>query len=266
MNVLLDWHDINLKPKVLAIIAQQSGRVFLGENFCRDPAWLKLTMEITGLAFGAVRALRVWPSPLRPFAAWFLPACRTLRSEIARARDIVNPIVGKRREVKENCLKVGQAPPTYHDTIEWAEQCVEGQTYDPAVMQLTIALSAMHNSSDFLTQLIFDICSRPGLIAALRQEIIQVKQQYSWHKATVYHLKLMDSVMKESQRLKPTGLGKNYPSPSSGHGTLSHTSPMTSEYASIRRSNSHAIRRDDHSKRRSSYGRVRQPLESRYLS
>ncbi|KAF7169577.1 hypothetical protein CNMCM5623_002219 [Aspergillus felis] len=64
----------------------------------------------------------------------------------------------------------------------------------------------MHNTSDFLTQVIYDLAARPELVEELRREIISVKQQYPWNKAAFFNLKLMDSVMKESQRLKPTGI------------------------------------------------------------
>jgi cytochrome P450 len=149
---------------------------------------LKINTDITVLAFRAVQELRVYPNILRPAVGWFLPACRVLRSEVRKARKIIEPIVQKRRDYKAACLRE--------------------QAYDPTVTQLTIALSAMHNTSDFLTQLVFDLCERPNLIEDLRQEIISVRKKHPWGKATIHHLKLMDSVMKESQRLKPTGLGE----------------------------------------------------------
>ncbi|CAI7643372.1 unnamed protein product [Penicillium pancosmium] len=201
-----DWHEVPLRNSLLAVIAQQSGRAFLGKGFCRDPEWLRLTTDITVLAFRAVQELRVYPKILRPVVGWFLPACQTLRSEIQKARMIIEPIVQKRREYKAKCLREQSTPEQFLDTIEWAEECAGTETYDPTITQLTIALSAMHNTSDFLTQLVFDLCERPELVEDLRQEIISVRKEHPWGKTSIYHLKLMDSVMKESQRLKPTGL------------------------------------------------------------
>lgn len=197
-----------LRNSLLAVISQQSSRVFLGKEFCRDPTWLKINTDITILAFRAVQELRVYPNLLRPVVGWFLPACRVLRSEVRKARKIIEPIVQKRRDYKAACLREQTNPEQFLDTIEWAEECAGSQAYDPTVTQLTIALSAMHNTSDFLTQLVFDLCERPNLIEDLRQEIISVRKKVPWGKATIHHLKLMDSVMKESQRLKPTGLGE----------------------------------------------------------
>ncbi|PKX95408.1 cytochrome P450 [Aspergillus novofumigatus IBT 16806] len=185
-----EWHEISVKSTILDMISQQSARIFLGRSFSRNPTWLVLSRSITLHAFSAVRELRVYPSLLRPLVAWFLPACKLLRAEIAKARTLIEPIILSRRAERERCIAEGLEPPIYLDTIAWAEECARGRKYDPAVIQLTLALSAMHNTSDFLTQVIYDIVARPALVEELRKEIID----------------LMDSVMKESQRLKPTGL------------------------------------------------------------
>ena len=57
-----------------------------------------------------------------------------------------------------------------------------------------------------LTQVLYDLVDREELTCALRDEIKTVLPQ-GWTKATVNQLKLMDSVLKESQRLKPVAFG-----------------------------------------------------------
>lgn len=48
----------------------------------------------------------------------------------------------------------------------------------------------------------YDILDHPELIPELRQEIITVvTEDQGWKKTSLYKLKLMDSVMKESQRV-----------------------------------------------------------------
>ncbi|KAF7180591.1 hypothetical protein CNMCM7691_009882 [Aspergillus felis] len=160
--------------------------------------------------FPLMRELRVYPSLLRPLVGWFLPACELLRGEIAKARTLIEPIIIARRAERERCIAEDLEPPIYLDTIAWAEECARGRKYDPAVIQLTLALSAMHNTSDFLTQVLYDIVARQALVEQLRIEIIDVRTNRGgrefWNKGGVHQLMLMDSVMKESQRLKPTGL------------------------------------------------------------
>ncbi|KAL4918468.1 cytochrome P450 [Aspergillus aurantiobrunneus] len=201
-----EWHEVAVKQSVLAITFQQSTRVFLGKEFCRDQRWLQITTNVTILAFRMVEMMRMWPSLLRPIVARFLPICQELCAENQKARDIINPIVEKRRQEKEKLAQEGKTQEPFLDTLGWAEEFADGQEYDPAMLQLTIAMSAMHNTADFLTQMLYDLAARPELVEELRREITSVKQQYQWSKAAIFNLKLMDSVMKESQRLKPTGV------------------------------------------------------------
>lgn len=59
-------------------------------------------------------------------------------------------------------------------------------------------------TTDLINQTMIQILLHPEIIKPLREEIIQVvAEQGGWKKQTLYNLKLMDSVIKESQRLKP---------------------------------------------------------------
>ncbi|KAL3447881.1 cytochrome P450 [Aspergillus insuetus] len=215
-----DWHDLALKSSILRIVAQLSSKVFLGDQICRNPDWLQITVDYTVDAFIAAEELRLWPSPIRPLVAEFLPSCRKIRGELQRAREIITPVLEQRRlarleeeeEEEEALLNVQgkektPGKPKYADAMQWMEDCAKGQRYDPAVAQISFSIAAIHTTSDMLTQVLLDICSMPELINALREEIVTVVQEEGWKKTTFYKLKLMDSVLKESQRLKPTSIG-----------------------------------------------------------
>jgi cytochrome P450 len=94
------------------------------------------------------------------------------------------------------------------NTIDWIHEVADGHSYDPVLAQVKLSISSMHTTSDCFTQVLFDICKHPALIEDLRKEIITVRQEHPWGKAAIYHLKLMDSVLKESQRLKPLAISK----------------------------------------------------------
>jgi hypothetical protein len=55
-----------------------------------------------------------------------------------------------------------------------------------------------------------DICSQPGLIKVLREEIEDILSRHNGVFSTkaLYEMKLLDSVMKESQRMHMLGPGK----------------------------------------------------------
>lgn len=109
--------------------------------------------------------------------------------------------------MKEAALKEGRPLPRYNDAMEWLEQVAKGRSYDPAAIQLTFSIAAIHTTSDMMTQAIYDLCGREELVQELRNEIVSVISAHGWKKTALYKLQLMDSFLKESQRLKPINIG-----------------------------------------------------------
>ena len=156
----------------------------------------------------AAEELRLWPKVFRPIVAWFLPSCRKIRDELKEAQDIIRPVLDARRRDKQAAISAGKEPERYNDAMEWLEECAKGRSYEPAFGQMIFSVAAIHTTSDMLTQVLYDLCGRDELVQALREEVITVVQEEGWKKPTLYKLKLMDSVLKESQRLKPISIGK----------------------------------------------------------
>ncbi|KAH8691177.1 cytochrome P450 [Talaromyces proteolyticus] len=202
----LEWHTLVLKPSVIQLIARLSSRVFLGDRICRNTDWLRIAINYMLDAHLAAASLRQWPKLMRPLVARFHPLCRKIRGELQEAREIITTVLQARQDLKATAMRSGQAIPQYNDAIEWMEGCAKGCVYDPAAAQLNLSTVALHTTSDLLTQVIYNLCGRDDLICALREEIITAIREEGWKSTTLYKLKLMDSTIKESQRLKPIGI------------------------------------------------------------
>jgi cytochrome P450 len=63
---------------------------------------------------------------------------------------------------------------------------------------------AIHTAKDLLQVTMFNIARHPEVFKAPRKEIVDVLQKNGLTKTALSGLKLMDSVIKESQRLKPS--------------------------------------------------------------
>ncbi|KAG6042603.1 hypothetical protein E4U39_005691 [Claviceps sp. Clav50 group G5] len=97
-----DWHTISLKHVVLhgcaspvGVTTRISSRIFLGEELCRNEAWLKVSREYAAAAFLAVRQAVVWPPPLRGLISRFLPWSRRAVSLIEDTRRCMAPVSGE---------------------------------------------------------------------------------------------------------------------------------------------------------------------------
>ncbi|KAK7443296.1 hypothetical protein CaCOL14_012230 [Colletotrichum acutatum] len=199
----LEKKEFVLKSALLDLVARISSRVFLGDVGCRNPAWLNITKEFTVNSFMACVELRKYPPGIRHIVHWFLPECKTVRVQGQMARNIINDILEARQLEDKQRLAMGLKAESRNDAIEWFDQMAKGHSYDVGRAQIALAMAAVHTTTDLLTQTLFDIMDHPQLIPVLREEIVTVINQDGWEKTALYKLKLMDSVVKESQRIKP---------------------------------------------------------------
>ncbi|GKT47702.1 cytochrome P450 monooxygenase TRI1 [Colletotrichum spaethianum] len=200
-----DWHAIPMRSTVLHFIARISSRVFLGTELCRNKSWLEITKNYTLNGFTAADRLREYPPFLRNFVHWFLPGCQSARKQIQEATAIIKPIVDKRHALKAQAIAEGRSVPEYHDAIEWFEQASvsKGTPHNPALSQLFLSTVAIHTTTDLLGQVLVDLAKHPEIIKDLQKEVLDVLKDGGWKKTSLYSMKLLDSVIKESQRIKP---------------------------------------------------------------
>ncbi|KAI1346582.1 cytochrome P450 [Xylaria sp. FL0043] len=200
------WKELNLLEVNLSLVARLSSRVFLGDKLCRDPGWLQVTSQYPITSFNAAYKLRLYPKLIRPLVHWFLPECQLLRHQSALARSMIQPIIDQRLEEKRKALEAGLPVPTYDDAIDWAQEESKQFKYEPATFQLAMSNAAIHTTSDLFTQTILELLAHPELIQPLRDEVIEVLRIHGWTKSGLYNLKLMDSILKETQRVKPISM------------------------------------------------------------
>ncbi|KAJ4037574.1 hypothetical protein NW756_012268 [Fusarium oxysporum] len=120
---------------------------------------------------------------------------------------IITPLIERRRELRRAAIAAGQPLPVFHDAIDWSEQEAEaagsGSAFDPVIFQLTLSLLAIHTTYDLLQQTMIDLGRHPEYIEPVRQEVVQLLREEGWKKTTLFKMKLLDSAIKESQRMKP---------------------------------------------------------------
>ncbi|EXJ89073.1 hypothetical protein A1O3_02137 [Capronia epimyces CBS 606.96] len=185
-------------PTLLHAVARVSSRLFLGDRLCRDPEWLRITTTYTHHVGRAINELNTWPWLMRPVVGQWLPRMRELRRQVREAHRVMGRVLEERKALKA----AGQAP-EYVDAIEWFDLTAHGRRYDPVHVQLTLSFVAIHTTADMITQVMFDLAQHPEFIQPLRDEVVAVLGKEGWKKTSLYNMKLLDSVLKESQRLRP---------------------------------------------------------------
>lgn len=178
----------------------------MGEEMCRNDEWVAAVSKYTSLSFLTANELRTWPDFLRPVVHWFLPSCQRVRAALPAPRRILKPLVERRRAAQAEALARGEEPPVFDDAMGWFEK-EYGTNYDPVNAQITLSTVAIDTTTDLLQEAMLQIARHPEIVQPLRDEVVEVLGKQGLQKTALYNLKLMDSALKEAQRLKPILIG-----------------------------------------------------------
>ena len=129
-----------------------------------------------------------------------------LEKHYSDASKIIFPEVLKRKERAEKALAAGGKPPKMSDAIGWMVEMARGEQIDYVAAQLSLTVASIHATTEALTAALVDLATYSGIIPQLREEVIQVIGEEGWSKQALYKMKLMDSFLKESQRMHPVSL------------------------------------------------------------
>ncbi|KAH7012014.1 P450 monooxygenase [Macrophomina phaseolina] len=201
-----EWSSITWVPFATKLIARLSAKVFLGESLCRNEEWLNISMQYTIDSFNASRLLRWYPPFLRPLVHFFRPEFKKLQQHIKDSRRIIEPEIAKRKEERRAAIAAGEKPHKAVDAIEWMEEQRKDIDYDISSGQLIMSVAAIHTTAGMISALLWELCANPEYVDDLRKEIVKViKEDGGWKKTSLYKMRLLDSCMKEAQRLHVTG-------------------------------------------------------------
>ncbi|KAL6155384.1 Cytochrome P450 monooxygenase bsc2 [Exserohilum turcicum] len=203
-----EWQQRFIIEDILNIVAQLTSRVFLGERLCRDKEWLQITKEYARNSFMGSEQLRQCLPLTCPLMQFFMPACTQLRKFSAAARRLIDPEVKARKRRAEEVIKLGKKPLKVEDTIGWMVEVARGRQVDYVGGQLALSLAAIHSSTDNLSKAVVKLCEMPEIVAPLRDEITTVLESTGgWSKLALHRMRLLDSFLKEVQRLAPFTIG-----------------------------------------------------------
>ncbi|CAI7672189.1 unnamed protein product [Penicillium manginii] len=204
----LEWTPYNFSAKIPYVVARLSTRAFLGETLANNKEWIDISVNYTIDAFNAARELRQWLTILRPVAQYFLTTTRKLRSHLSKGKMIIDAEI-KRRHLAAESESESDNEPRLQDTLDWYEQLSKssGRPVNVSNGQIALSMAAIHTTSNLLTNVMYDLAAYPEYIQPLRDEILAViAEDGCLKKSSLLKLKLMDSVMKETQRVHPVSM------------------------------------------------------------
>ena len=175
-------------------------RALVGYPMCRNETWLSTAMGYTVNAFTISKTLRNHYNFLRPIIFIFLTARREIYRQLAKANRLLVPLL------KERATTGGRV-----DILQWlADGAVGKDKDDPtrlAHKTLFIGLAAINASNMAVVNAIYDLCAMPEFIQPLREEIEACTRNVrGCNLSTINNMKMLDSFLKESQRINHPGI------------------------------------------------------------
>ncbi len=170
----------------------------------RTETWISASVNYTMDIFGGAQRLRKWNPLLRPFVYRFLPEFRDRKTREINAYRLLLPLLQERAKAES---EEGYKKPD--DFIQWMQDRSRGKPSldynEQALLQLQLQLAAIHTTGATTTHIVYDLTAKPEYLQPLRDEVAEVLQRHDGHftKQALTEMKLMDSFMKESQRVNP---------------------------------------------------------------
>ncbi|KAI1819186.1 cytochrome P450 [Xylaria intraflava] len=201
-----EWATRQIREDMLEVVAHTSSRIFLGKRICRNQRWLEIVKTYGYQAIALSNIMHMAPAILQPLVYLVTPHAFRLRKSLRDARAIIAPEIRKYMEAVDAASMIGEKPPDGANALEWMYDLTKGKDVDFASAQLLLVVLAVDSPAQGVSRALMDICKYPDIVQQLREEIIDVIGKDGWTKTTFQRLKLMDSFLKESQRVTPLSI------------------------------------------------------------
>ncbi|KAI1170555.1 cytochrome P450 monooxygenase-like protein [Nemania sp. FL0916] len=198
-----DWTPIPVYMSMVTMVAKITGRIFVGEDLCRNPEYLDSAMNYTVDGAQAQREIKLIHPWLRWIIAPRLASVRRLRERERKAAAFLEPVL----QARLNAGSKGAIVQEHDDMLSSFIRSGGSQglvtASELAMMQLGVIFAAVHTSSDALCNILYDLAVRPDCVEAIREEIRFVMAQHHGvvNSRVLQQMMKLDSFMKESMRL-----------------------------------------------------------------
>ncbi|KAL9603744.1 MAG: hypothetical protein Q9179_002093 [Wetmoreana sp. 5 TL-2023] len=187
-------------------VAQVTTRVLCGQELARNDEWIKMSVETTINAMQTAAAIREkYPPYLRWLAPYLMNGPKLSLANRKRAAEVILPIYEKRMAAKGDGTGHG-------DGIQWliaGAGSRKKSALELADEQLFLSIASIHSTSASTLSILHDLADHRKDYDGIVEEIQTVQKTYgsTWTRQSLSKLELLDSFMKESQRVHPIALG-----------------------------------------------------------
>lgn len=198
-----DWNSVIPYPVFLQAFVKMSSYVLASPELSQNDAWAGVTFQYISSFLKAVKSVRARYNPsIRWLAKYVDSDVKEVDQHRKQAAELLRPILEARmRSRADGTVSENE------DGVQWLLDAYLSNGKKPKAEEvvmdiLGMSVSSVHSSSATLLSTLYDLIDHPDALASIREEIRTVsKGRTSWDRSALNSLILLDSFMKESQRI-----------------------------------------------------------------
>ncbi|KAI0640085.1 cytochrome P450 [Trametes polyzona] len=199
-----DWTTVGVKKMCERVVARASNRIFVGAPLCRDKRYLEHVVAFTLTVMKDATFIGLFPVSMKPLVGKMLSG---VSGAISQTMVFLKPVIEERLALMSQHGDDWADKPK--DMLQWVMEVARAKGYgDESVAQriMLVNFAAIHTSSSTFTQVLYHLAGHPEAIPPLREEIERIVNEEGWTKNSVSKMWMVDSVLKESQRMSGLNL------------------------------------------------------------
>ena len=188
---------------VLDLSTRASARVFVGEPICRDEQFLQTSASYSRNTFNTIASFRNLGSVVGSIFGTLVPSVAHAREQLRYVQQLLGSEVERRRASPDQ---------EQDDFLQW---CIDlSRTKEEAAPEALahrtlgiLSMAVVHTTAMATTHLLLDMISNPELLESLKREQKEILPT-GWSEISqksMLDMRLLDSLMRESQRHNPVG-------------------------------------------------------------
>ncbi|TDZ24976.1 Cytochrome P450 monooxygenase ccsG [Colletotrichum orbiculare MAFF 240422] len=208
-----EYKSVPAYDLVCGFVARVASVALVGAPLCRNPAWQRIVVETTFVAFGAAQAIK---DKYTPRWRWLAPWSESIQKDLRRIRrqsiDLLRPLYKERRDAMADRDGFRDPADTFRDVVYWLMKSGQRDRslYGVTESQLFLSLTAIHTTSGTLNSFVYDWIAHPEYHDDILHEVTETLAKVranngEWTLQHVAMMRKLDSFIKESARLNPIG-------------------------------------------------------------
>ncbi|RHZ55558.1 cytochrome P450 [Aspergillus thermomutatus] len=200
-----NWKTYNALQICSTLMHRVTSRILIGEEICRDPEYIRLSMKFSESVFmNGVMLSTLSLGPFRKMVSWI--GSFGHRRTLNKLMQLLIPVIEKRLEE----MKRDPTGPRPFDmvqfTIELAGPSDKEKTPERLAHQILQNLWAGSGApGGLLTQMVYQVLTYPEYLEPMREEIRSAIAEHGWTDKMLNNIPLVDSFLRETNRLYPNG-------------------------------------------------------------